>query len=190
MTIHSRFRAAVAAIRRIALIDPGGNVASDESLLFDAGAGKVLVDGVPLVEEAPDAGGPWARQDRAWVPVKGGGSGGGGSVGEPGPPGPEGPRGPQGFPGQTGDPGPKGDPGPAGAEGPQGVQGPPGADGATGPVGPQGDQGPQGIQGPQGVQGVPGPGLPLPPSDGQLYAMKNGVWIVITIPTTMDAIGA
>jgi hypothetical protein len=29
-----------------------------------------------------------------------------------------------------------------------------------------------------------------PPSDGKTYAMKNGVWIEIKIPQTIDAIGA
>jgi hypothetical protein len=30
----------------------------------------------------------------------------------------------------------------------------------------------------------------LPPNDGKTYAMKNGAWIEIIIPTTIDAIGA
>ena len=185
----ARIRAAAAAIRRIALIGDDGEIVGDEAFLYDGALGQVLVDGVPLVSEAPLSGGPFGREGGAWVEMK---SGSGGSGAE-GPPGPMGPRGPAGAPGQPGDPGPVGPQGDPGIDGATGPQGPAGADGATGPqgpAGPQGDTGATGSQGPKGDTGPAGPGLPLPPSDGKLYAMQNGVWVPFVIPTTMDAIGA
>lgn len=178
MNVHARLKSIVSQIRQIAILGSDGEVTGDEGLLYDSGAGQVLVDGTPLVEEAPDAGGPFGRQAGEWVPVKGGSGGGG--VGPEGPAGPPGPRGPAGVPGQQGDPGPKGDPG----EGIQGIQGP------IGQTGPQGVKGDTGAQGPQGIQGPPGPGLPLPPSDGKSYCMVNGQWVPFVIPTTMDGLGA
>jgi hypothetical protein len=77
--------------------------------------------------------------------------------------------------------------GPAGPPGADGADGAPGATGATGPAGPKGDKGDKGDT---GATGPAGPGLPLPPNDGKTYAMLNGVWTVIVIPTTFDAIGA
>lgn len=186
MNMLNRIRAAAAAIKRVALVGDNGEVVSDEALLFDSGLGKVLVDGVPLVEEAPSSGAIFGRQDQRWVEVKGG-SGGSGAEG---PPGPMGPRGPAGAPGQPGDPGPEGPQGDPGTDGADGAQGPPGADGAAGPKGDTGATGAQGPQGIQGIQGPPGPGLPLPPSDGKSYCMVNGQWVPFTIPTTMDGLGA
>ncbi|WP_147294552.1 hypothetical protein [Ensifer sp. M14] len=188
MNVLARVRASLSQIKRIALLGDDGSVLGDEGLLYDTVAGQVIVNGVELIEEAPEAGGPFGRQAGAWVVIKGGGSGGG--VGEQGPPGPPGPRGPSGLPGQQGDPGPQG---PQGDPGADGAQGPPGADGAAGPAGPQGPQGVKGdtgAQGPQGIQGPPGPGLPMPPSDGNFYAMQNGVWVPFIIPTTLDGLGA
>lgn len=104
--------------------------------------------------------------------------------GPPGEQGPMGPQGPQGVKGDTGDTGAQGLQGPEGPQGPQGIQGDTGAQGIQGPKGDTGAQGPQGIQGP------PGPGVAPPASDGKTYAMKNGAWVEIIIPTTIDAIGA
>lgn len=187
--ITARVRAAVAAIRRVALVGGDGEVTSSESLLFDNGLSRLLIDGEEVLTDSPASGGPWARQSGDWVEVKPGGGG----VGPPGEQGPPGPRGPSGAPGQQGDPGPAGPQGDPGADGADGPQGPPGEDGAVGPAGPQGvkgDTGAQGPQGPKGDTGPQGPGLPLPPSDGALYAMQNGTWVKIVIPQSIDAIGA
>lgn len=186
MNLMARIKAAAAAIRRIALVGDDGEIVSDEALLFDAGLSKLLIEGEEVLTDAPQAAGPWARQSGDWVEIKPGGGG----VGPPGEQGPPGPRGPAGAPGQQGDPGPAGPPGDPGIDG---ATGPAGADGATGPKGDTGAQGPQGIQGPQGPKGdtgPAGPGLPLPGNDGKTYAMRNGVWIEIVIPTTMDGLGA
>lgn len=77
-----------------------------------------------------------------------------------------------------------------GPEGPQGPVGPQGPQGVKGDKGDTGAQGIQGPQGPQGIQGPAGPGVAPPASDGKTYAMKNGAWIEIVIPTTFDGIGA
>lgn len=209
MNVHARVRAAMAAIRRIALIGDDGEIVGDEAFLYDGVVGKVLVDGVPLVEEAPEVGGPFGRQAGEWVKVGGKGSGGSGAEG---PPGPMGPRGPAGAPGAQGDPG---------APGQDGAQGPEGPTGATGPKGDKGDPG--GVQ----VPDAPSDGaiygrkdaawiatvtkatydieieaindmlgslalgkVDEAPKDGKTYARRNGVWVEVVIPTTMDAIGA
>ncbi|THK37620.1 collagen-like protein [Ensifer sp. MPMI2T] len=47
-----------------------------------------------------------------------------------------------------------------------------------------------GPQGPQGPKGDPGTGFPDAPNDGKLYGRRNGQWVEIVIPTTIDDIGA
>lgn len=151
----------------------GRNVlGGSEDLVFDEVAGKLLVEGVPLVAEAPDDGGTYARRHAEWVPVpvSHGGGGGGSSSGDgegvpgpPGPPGPQGPAGPAGPPGADstvpGPAGPVGSPGAQGVKGDpgaQGAKGDTGATGAQGPIGPEGFTGPSGPQGPAGAEGAQG----------------------------------
>ena len=47
-----------------------------------------------------------------------------------------------------------------------------------------------GPQGPQGPKGDPGDLFPDAPNDGKLYARRNGAWVEIVIPGSIDDIGA
>jgi len=143
---------------------------------------------------------------------------GDGTQGPPGPPGPQGPAGPAGPKGDTGPQGIQGTAGPAGAQGdagPQGNTGPQGPKGDTGATGTQGPAGPQGATGNTGATGAPGLSGPAGPTavsantpnmaalgtdgllfvadaprDGKMYVRQNGAWVAVTIPQTIDAIGA
>ncbi len=155
--------------------------------VFDAATGRWVPTQVAPgagVEESPEDGTPYARQDAGWVPVSTVAGADGDSAYEVavaqgfvgteaqwlaslvGPQGPAGAQGPQGLPGADGADGAVGPQGPQGIQGPAGADGavgPAGADGAVGPQGPQGIQGPAGVDGadgavgPQGPQGIQGP---------------------------------
>lgn len=183
--------------QQLALWLDGERLGGSDDLRFEER--RLKVRGKPVVTEAPRDGRLYGRQDAGWSEIAitggGGGTGSGDGEGIPGPPGPPGPQGEKGEQGEPGPQGPQGETGPQGAQGEIGVTGPPGpqgeqgVDGAPGHDGAMGLPGPEGPQGPQGPQGEPGVTFPDAPSDGKMYVRKDGAWVEIILPATIDAIG-
>ena len=138
-------------------LEAGDNISIDE---ID---GKIVItstaSGTGDVEEAPEDGNIYSRQNGQWIVSTGeqGEQGPQGEVGPQGETGPAGEQGPQGVQGEIGPKGDKGDTGDVGPAGPQGIQGEAGPQGIQGEAGPQGPQGPQGPAGADGADGVQGP---------------------------------